>query len=79
MRKLTMLAAGAAMALTVGIALAQTKETGTAGMGHSSMDMPDAMKGYMGAMDMRCFNDVTKCLHSLKYHSVSDGQLGTDQ
>lgn len=53
MRKLTMLAAGGAIVLTVGIALAQTKEAGNmAGMDHSSMDMPGAMKGYMGAMDM---------------------------
>ena len=53
MRKLTVLTAGAAIALTVGIAVAQTKGTGNmAGMDHSSMDMPDAMKGYMGAMDM---------------------------
>ena len=51
MRKLTMLAAGAAIALTAGLAIAQTKGTGgMAGMDHSSMDMPDAMKGYMGAM-----------------------------
>lgn len=53
MRKLTMLAAGGAIALTAGIVLAQTKEAGNMpGMDHSSMDMPGAMKGYMGAMDM---------------------------
>lgn len=52
MRKLAMLAAGGVLILTAGIAFTQTKETGKmTGMDHSSMNMPAAMKGYMGAMD----------------------------
>ena len=52
MKKLTLAGIAAVAAMTVGLALAQTKEAAPmAGMDHSAMDMPGAMKGYMAAMD----------------------------
>jgi uncharacterized protein (DUF305 family) len=52
MNRLAILAVGGVAALTIGLAIAQTKEADPmAGMDHSAMDMPSAMKGYMGAMD----------------------------
>jgi uncharacterized protein (DUF305 family) len=52
MKKLTLVGIGAVAAMTVGLAMAQTEEAAPmAGMDHSAMDMPGAMKGYVAAMD----------------------------